>query len=93
MIDIRYNLYLARKKGTISKNTKRALARAAKEIYFPHRNYAHVIEEAKNKHPELAGEISSFGSYIASNRKSLKEMDAMKLVEYLKGRYESTQTR
>lgn len=94
MIDIRYNLYLARKRGVISKKAKSALARTAKEIYFPHRNYAHVIEEARMRHPLLAGEIDSFGSYIASNRKSLKEIDAMRLVQYLKGRYyESTQTR
>lgn len=94
MIDIRYNLYLARKRGVISKKAKSALARTAKEIYFPHRNYAHVIEEARMRYPLLAGEIDSFGNYIASNRKSLKEIDAMRLVQYLKGRYyESTQTR
>jgi hypothetical protein len=90
MIDIRYNLYLARKKGVISKKVKRALARTAKEIYFPYRNYAHVIEEARIRYPALTGEIDSFGSYIASNRKSLKEMDAIRLVRYLKERYEST---
>jgi len=93
MIDIRYNLYLAHKTGTISKKAKRALARVAKEIYFPHRNYANMIEQARSKHPALAGEIDSFGSYIVSNRKSLKEIDATRLVEYLKERYESTQTR
>jgi hypothetical protein len=90
MIDIRYNLYLASKKGVISKKAKRALARVAKEIYFPHRNYAHVMEEARLKHHALAGEIDSFGSYIASNRKSLKEIDAIRLVKYLKTKYEST---
>jgi hypothetical protein len=89
MIDIRYNLFLARKKGVISKKVKRALVRVAKEIYFPHRNYAHIIEQSKMTHPALAGEIDSFGSYIASNRKSLKEMDAIRLVQYLKDRFEN----
>lgn len=89
MIDIRYNLYLARKKQVISKKTKIALANVAKEIYFPHRNYAQIIEETKSRYHALAGEINSFGSYIASNRKSLKEIDAMRLVEYLKGHYDS----
>lgn len=93
MIDIRYNLFLARKKGVISKKASRALARVGKEIYFPHRNYAHIIEEARTRHPALGGEIDSFGGYVASNRKSLKEIDAMRLVQYLKERYESTQTR
>ncbi len=89
MIDIRYNLFLAHKKQVIGKKTKIALAKVAKEIYFPHRNYAHIIEKAKSRHHALADEIDSFGSYIASNRKSLKEIDAMRLVEYLKERYES----
>lgn len=89
MIDIRYNLFLARKNGAISRKAKIALVRVAKEIYFPHRNYAHIIEEAKKRHHALAGEIDSFGSYIASNRKSLKEIDAIRLVQYLKERYET----
>lgn len=93
MIDIRYNLYLARKTGTMSKKAARALARVAKETYFPHRNYAHIIQDARGRYPELSHEIDSFGSYIASNRKSLKEIDAVRLVKYLKERYESTQTR
>jgi hypothetical protein len=90
MIDIRYNLYLAHKKRIISKKTKSVLAKLAKEIYFPHRNYTYIIEEAKSKYPTLGSEIISFGSYIISNRKSLKEMDAIRLVKYLKKRYEST---
>jgi hypothetical protein len=90
MIDIRYNLYLAHKKGLISKRAKRALAKVAKETYFPHRNYAHIIEDARGRYHELSDEIDSFGSYIASNRKSLKEIDAMTLVKFLKERYEST---
>ncbi|MEW6603776.1 MAG: TfuA-like protein [Thermoproteota archaeon] len=89
MIDIRYNLFLAHKKGVIGKKAKVALAKVAKEIYFPHRNYAHIVEEASAKYPKLAGEIGSFAHYIASNRKSLKEIDAMRLVQYLKERFES----
>ena len=88
MIDIRYNLYLARKRGAITKKAKEVIAKVAKEIYFPHRNYAHVIEEARNRYPALEGEIGSFGNYIALNRKSLKELDAARLVRYLKERYE-----
>jgi hypothetical protein len=86
MIDIRYNLFLAHKKGVMSRQAKRAIARVAKATYFPHRNYSNIIEETKSKHPELAGEIDSFQSYIASSKKSLKEIDAMRLVKYLKER-------
>jgi hypothetical protein len=84
MIDIRYNLFLAHKKGVIDRKTKVALAKIAKEIYFPHRSYANIIEEAKKRRPELAAD--AFAQYIASSRKSLKEMDAVKLVEYFKER-------
>jgi TfuA protein len=90
MIDIRYNLHLAYKNGVISKKTKGVLAKLAKGIYFPHRSYTYIIEEAKSKHHSLGSEIISFGNYIMSNRKSLKEMDAIRLVKYLKERYEST---
>jgi TfuA protein len=86
MIDIRYNLFLAHKKGVMGRQAKRALARVAKATYFPHRNYSNIIEETKSKHPELAGEIDSFQIYIASSKKSLKEIDAIKLVKYLKER-------
>ena len=90
MIDIRYNLYLAHKKGLISEKAKSLLVKLAKEIYFPHRKYMYILEEARGKYPMLESEINSFGSYIRSNRKSLKEMDAIRLVKYLKERYEST---
>jgi hypothetical protein len=92
MIDIRYNLYLAHKKGVINEKAKSMLVRLAKEIYFPHRKYTYILEEARNRYPMLESEINSFGSYIRSNRKSLKEMDAIRLVKYLKGRYDSTNT-
>jgi TfuA protein len=89
MVDIRYNLYLAHKNKVISKNTKLVLAKLAKEIYFPHRKYMYILEEARNKYPKLESEIDSFDRYIRSNRRSLKEMDAIRLVKYLKERYES----
>jgi hypothetical protein len=92
MIDIRYNLYLAHKNNVISEKAKRLLVKLAKETYFPHRKYVYILEEAKSRYPMLEGEIDSFGNYIKSNRKSLKEMDAIRLVKYLKQRYESEDT-
>ena len=89
MIDIRYNLFLAHKSRVISEKTKSALVKLAKETYFPHRIYTYILEEAKNKYPMLESEIDSFGTYIMSHRKSLKEMDAIRLVKYLKKCYES----
>jgi hypothetical protein len=92
MIDIRYNLYLAYKKGVISEKAKSMIVKLAKEIYFPHRKYTYILEEAKNRYPMLENEINSFGNYIRSNRKSLKEMDAIRLVKYLKEHYDSANT-
>jgi hypothetical protein len=84
MVDIRYNLFLARKKGVIGRKTKKAMTAVAKEIYFPHRNYALIIEAATSRHAELDGEIRAFEKYIGSERKSLKESDAIRLVEYFR---------
>ncbi len=85
MIDIRYNLFLAHKKGVISKKTKVALTKVAKGIYFPHRNYADIIDLAKKQYPGLQ-DIDAFKNYIQTSRKSLKEMDAIKLLEFFKAR-------
>ena len=92
MVDIRYNLYLAHKNKVISENAKRVLVKLAKEIYFPHRKYTYLLEEAQNRYPNLESEIDSFSRYIKSNRKSLKEIDTLRLVNYLKRRYESAGT-
>jgi hypothetical protein len=88
MLDIRYNLFLAKKKNIISNGTKKVLASVAKRIYFPHRNYPHIIEETRSRYRGLDEEISAFEKYIGSNRKSLKEMDAIRLVRYFKDRLE-----
>jgi hypothetical protein len=88
MIDIRYNLFIASSKGVIDKNTKRAAAKVAKSIYFPHRNYEHIIEETKRQYPLFSDYLESFRSYISKNRQSLKEKDAIKLVNYAKMKYE-----
>lgn len=86
MVDIRFNLFLARKKGVITRRAKKLLAQVAKEIYFPHRNYSDIIDQAKGRDPTLAGELEEFRQYLTLHRKSLKEMDAIRLVRYLKER-------
>ena len=44
MIDIRFNLFLAYKKGIIRRESKIMLAKVAKNIYFPYRNYEDIIK-------------------------------------------------
>ena len=84
MIDIRFNLFLAQRRGVIDENTKRLIARVAKNVYFPYRNYCDIIELARKKYPNMNDMLDSFRSYIESDRQSLKERDAIKLLEYIK---------
>jgi len=39
-------------------------------------------------HPELEHGLESFRAYIRNNRRSLKEKDAIRLVEYIKAYYQ-----
>ncbi len=93
MIDIRYNLFIALRKGVIDENAKRAAVKVAKRMYFPDRNYEDIIDETKRRHPSLSDYLESFRSYISKNRQSLKEQDAIKLVNYAKMKYEGEITR
>ena len=91
MIDIRFNLFIAHKKNIITKRTKHIIAKTAKSIYFPYRNYSNVIEETRTKFPELSMQLDSFSSYINHHRLSLKEIDAIKVIKYIKVAYEKCQ--
>ena len=84
MIDIRFNLFLAYKRGIITNETKKRFAKIAKRIYFPFRNYQDLINLAQQQFPSIYNEIESFRSYILKNRDSLKARDAIKLLKYLK---------
>jgi len=88
MIDIRFNLFIAKRKGIIDEITKKIVARVAKSVYFPYRNYEDILDKTKNMHPELEHGLESFRSYIRNNRRSLKEKDAIRLVEYIKAYYQ-----
>src|SRR5919199_6784670 len=84
MIDIRFNLFIAQRRGGIDEITKRAIARIAKSIYFPYRNYAGILDQTKKIYPQLEHNLQSFRSYIRNNRLSLKERDAIRLIKYIK---------
>ena len=84
MIDIRFNLFLAYKKGIITNQTKKRIAKIAKNIYFPFRNYEDIIKLTHQQFPSIYNELESFRSYILKNRDSLKARDAIKLLKYLK---------
>ena len=84
MIDIRFNLFLAYKKGIITNETKKGFAKIAKSVYFPFRNYEDLINLTQQKCPSINDELENFRSYILKNRDSLKARDAVKLLKYLK---------
>jgi hypothetical protein len=86
MVDIRYNLYLSMKKGFLDKETKYAIAKVAKNIYFPFRTYPNIVEETIRRYPKLDEKVRLFESYILKNRRSLKERDALELLEYIRNR-------
>jgi hypothetical protein len=84
MIDIRFNLFLAYKKGIITNETKKGVAMIAKSMYFPFRNYEDLINLTQQKYPSIHHELENFRSYILKNKDSLKARDAVKLLKYLK---------
>ncbi len=87
MIDIRYTLHWAARERVISPDTKRMLARIAKRIYFPSRSYEEMIERARAAGAVGQGELERFGEYVITHRRSLKEEDSVRLIEFMKQRY------
>ena len=92
MIDIRFNLFIAQRRGVIDEITKRAIARIAKSVYFPYRSYAGILDQTKKIYPQLEHNLESFRSYIRNNRLSLKERDAIRLIKYIKSHYHYKQS-
>jgi TfuA protein len=84
MIDIRFNLFIAKRKGIIDETTKREITKVAKNVYFPFRNYTDILDLTKQQYPRSNSYIESLRTYITNNRESLKERDAIKLIKYMK---------
>ena len=84
MIDIRFNLFLAHRMGIINEITKKTIAKVAKNIYFPYRNYTDILDQTEKQYPAISKDLKSFRTYIIKNRQSLKERDTIKLINYVK---------
>ena len=84
MIDIRFNLFLAHRMGIINEITKKTIAKVAKSIYFPYRNYTDILDQTQKQYPAISKDLKSFRTYIIKNRQSLKERDTIKLINYVK---------
>ena len=83
MIDIRYNIFLGWKKGIIDKETKDIMVKLAKRIYFPFRSYENIIRKSLHLYPSKEKYISRFTDYIVNNKLSLKELDAIRTLQYI----------
>ena len=89
MIDIRFNLFIAQRKRIIDADTKRALAKVAKDTYFPFRNYESIIDESIKRFQIFEEQLEAFRNYIRKNKDSLKERDAIRTIRYIKCIYRS----
>ncbi len=85
LIDIRYNLFLAQKMGIIDEGIKKIILRVSKQTYFPYRTYGDILDKCKQMHPEINSQVEKFRDHIQTNRKSLKEDDAVLLLKRIKG--------
>lgn len=88
LIDIRYNLFLAQKYKIIDNITGRSILKISKQTYFPYRTYEDILDKCKLKYPEIHSQLESFRDYILNNKKSLKEMDAVRLLKHIKSIHE-----
>ena len=84
LIDIRYNLFLAQKYKIIDNMTRRSILKISKQTYFPYRTYEDILDKCKLKYPEIHSQLESFRDYVLNNKKSLKEMDAVRLLKHIK---------
>lgn len=84
LIDIRYNLFLAQKYKIIDNMTRRSILKISKQTYFPYRTYEDILDKCKLKYPEIDSQLESFRDYVLNNKKSLKEMDAVRLLKHIK---------
>lgn len=88
LIDIRYNLFLAQKYKIIDNMTRRSILKISKQTYFPYRAYEDILDKCKLKYPEIHSQLESFRDYVLNNKKSLKEMDAVRLLKHIKSIHE-----
>ncbi len=89
LIDIRYNLFLAQKYKIIDNMTGRSILKISKQTYFPYRTYEDILDKCKLKYPEIHSQLESFRDYVLNNKKSLKEMDAVRLLKRIKSIHEA----
>ncbi|MGA9941279.1 MAG: hypothetical protein WBP88_04675, partial [Nitrososphaeraceae archaeon] len=84
MIDIRFNLFLAKRLGIIDEYCRKMVTKVGKNLYFPYRNYDNIISISQKEYPPLSEQLEKFNLHLTNNRDSLKARDTIKLLKYLK---------
>jgi hypothetical protein len=84
MVDVRFNIFLARKRGIIGEFCRSLLTKQAKALYFPYRTYETIINICLKKFPSVHKELDNFQKYVNANRTSIKERDAIRLLKFIK---------
>ncbi|MGN6708032.1 MAG: TfuA-like protein [Candidatus Nitrosocosmicus sp.] len=84
LIDIRYNLFLAYKNKLIDKGTKNIILKIAKRTYFPYRTYTDILNKSKQVLPQKKKQLEDLEEFVSKKRISLKERDAIELLNCIK---------
>jgi TfuA protein len=79
LVNIRFNLDLARQMGVISDSCKDQLFRSAQARYFPDRSYERMLSDAANLEAEK--ELQRFREFLAKDKRDFKEEDAILALE------------
>jgi hypothetical protein len=79
LVNIRFNLDLARQMGVISDSCKDQLFHCAQARYFPDRTYERMLSDASNLVAEK--ELQRFREFLAKDKRDFKEEDALLALE------------
>jgi len=79
LVNIRFNLDLARERGIISEESRRKLFEAVRGIYFPHRTYQTMLQEGSRDVPQQ--EMERLRDYLERERRDFKMEDALLALE------------
>jgi len=75
LVNIRFNLDLAKEKGIISEQSRDQLFLAARRLYFPHRSYQSMLQEGANDLPPE--EMERLRDFLEKERRDFKMEDAL----------------
>ena len=82
LVNIRFNLDLARHRGTIKTSSRDQLFRHAEALYFPERTYHRMMKDAEGSVPEE--ELQRFREFLAKEKRDFKMEDACLALQRLK---------